>query len=164
MRAATARSRLSQRLRAARGAGVPISRAERWRAARRDESDARVAFADLSSWPTWPGMGDGNRDRVWRIAALVAGRDALRGCIDGAALRGYAALVGETAVEAVLELPDGGPAKLPAASRLKRSGQAIAEAALPARLAAALGRTTRADTDAARDIDAAERIARETAA
>jgi hypothetical protein len=162
--ARSARLRLAEVAHAAGTAGMPATRAGRLaaRAARRPV--ARVSLAELRCWPVWPGLDDAEIERFWRIAALVAARDALPEMIDGAALRAYAEQVGEAALEAVLDLPAGGTAPLAAAAKLTQHGRQIAERALPQALASAMGTGSATDSEAVAQIALAERIARGTRA
>ncbi|WP_315760395.1 hypothetical protein [Sphingomonas sp. Y38-1Y] len=139
------RARLFAGLATARAAGVAVSRADRLRGKPR----ATVSLAELADWPRWPSLPADARERVWRVAALVAARDALPEVIDGATLRGLAAAVGEDRLEAVLDLPPGGGGPLPPTTLLGEAGRRLAEAALPPALAAAMGHTPTGPTDAA---------------
>lgn len=170
MSARGARLRLAEIAQAAATAGMAPTRAARFAArfAARVERRpaARVPLAELRRWPAWPGLDGGEIERFWRVAALVAARDALPEMIDGATLRTYADPVGERALEAVLDLPAGGSAPLAPAAKLAQQGRQVAERALPPALAAAmrLGSVADADADAAGHVALAERIARGTRA
>ncbi|WP_404334959.1 hypothetical protein AB2M62_14845 [Sphingomonas sp. MMS12-HWE2-04] len=119
---------------------------------------ARPGFAELVSWPRWPGLDDEARASVWAVAALVEARDALAEEIDGSRLRDFAAQVGAEPLEAVLALPPGGRRALPEPGDLAAEGRELAEAALPPVLAGYLGiAAAGGDRDI---ISAAERIAR----
>ncbi|PCD03210.1 hypothetical protein COC42_01970 [Sphingomonas spermidinifaciens] len=129
------------------------------RSARLLDRGARAgSLADLMTWPRWPALPPDQRERVWRLTALIAARDALPDVIDGATLRGLAAAVGEDRLEAVLDLPPGGDAALPPTTTLGEAGRRIAEAALPAALATRLGHASDRP-DAAHHVAAAEEIA-----
>lgn len=156
------RLRLGEAARAAVAGGLPESRAERLARRLASQPAARVGLGELAAWPTWPGRDDAERERIWRIAALVSSRDALADIIYGATLRSYATSVGDRVVEAVLDLPAGGAAPLVAADTLAAEGLGIAERGLPPLLAAAMDRAAIADDTARRHMIAAERIARET--
>jgi hypothetical protein len=164
MSARGARLRLADIAHAAGAAGMAVTRADRFAARIERRPAARVPLAELRRWPAWPGLDDGEIERVWRITALVAARDTLPGMIDGAALRAYAEPVGEAALEAVLDLPAGGGAPLAPAAKLIQQGRQVAEQALPSALAAAMGLRSAADADAAEQVALAERIARRTRA
>lgn len=154
------RLRLAEVARAARHAGVPAARGARLAARVSGRTAARPSLVDLARWPSWPGADAGEQARVWRIAALVAARDAVGCVIEGEVLRAYAATVGDDALEAVLALPGGGVAPLVSPARLASQGRQVAERGLPSALAAALCVSEpRADTE--RDhVAHAERIAR----
>lgn len=126
------RDRLYASLATAWAAGVSTTRAARLL----DAGGRAGSLGDLLAWPRWPALPDEECERVWRLTALIAARDALPAVIDGATLRGLAAAVGEDRLEAVLDLPPGGDAALPPAEGLGETGRRIAEAALPAALAA----------------------------
>ncbi|WP_423605045.1 hypothetical protein [Sphingomonas sp. MS122] len=158
------RLRLAEIAHAAGTAGMATTRAGRFAARVEHRPAARVPLAELRRWPAWPGLGDDETERFWRIAALVAARDALPEMIDGAMLRAYAEPVGEAALEAVLELPAGGAAPLAPAAKLTQQGRQVAERALPHALAAAMGLASASDRDAARQVALAERVARGTRA
>lgn len=162
MSARAARLRLGEAARAAVAGGLPASRAERLGQRLAGQPAARVGLGELAAWPTWPGRDEAERERIWRIAALVSSRDALADIIYGATLRTYATTVGDRVVEAVLDLPAGGVAPLVAAETLSTEGRGIAERGLPPLLAVAMDRPAIADEAARRHMIAAERIARET--
>ncbi|MCW4460975.1 hypothetical protein OK349_04595 [Sphingomonas sp. BT-65] len=164
MSARGARLRLAEIAHAAEAAGMAATRAGRFAARTEHRPAARVPLAELRRWPAWPGLEGGEIERFWRIAALVAARDALPEMIDGAALRAYAEPVGEAALEAVLDLPPGGAAPLAPAAKLTQQGRQVTERALPHALAAAMGLASAADAEAAGQIALAERIARRTRA
>lgn len=164
MSARGARLRLAEIARAAESAGMAATRASRFAARAEHRPAARVPLAELRRWPAWPGLDDAELERFWRIAALVAARDALPEMIDGATLRAYAEPVGEAAFEAVLDLPPGGAAPLAPAANLAQHGRQVAERALPPALAAVMGLGSVADAEAAAQIVLAERIARGTRA
>jgi hypothetical protein len=148
------RSALSSAAAAARAAGVAVTRADR--VAGRPLCTAPLDA--LADWPRWPALAPAERERVWRLAALVAARDAVSEVIDGATLRAFADAVGEPALDAVLSLPAGGEAPLPPATLLGESGRRLAEAGLPLPLAAAMG-VPGDDPAAAATIAGAEAIA-----
>jgi hypothetical protein len=158
------RRRLAEIAEAARHAGVPATRGARLAARMSGQTAARPCLGELATWPSWPGAEAGEQARVWRIAALVAARDAVGHVIDGEVLRAYAATVGDDALEAVLALPEGGDGPLVSPARLASQGRQVAERGLPSALAVALCvPVSRADTE--RDhVVQAERIARECAA
>lgn len=164
MSARGARLRLAEVAHAAGIAGMAANRAGRFAARAGHRPAGRVPLAELRRWPIWPGLDDAEIERFWRIAALVAARDALPEMIDGAALRAYAEPVGEAALEAVLDLPPGGTAPLAPAAKLTQQGRQIAERALPQALASAMGTGSTSDAEAAAQIALAERIARGTRA
>ena len=157
-----ARLRLGEAARAAVAGGLPARRGERLAQRLAGQQAARVGLGELAAWPTWPGRDEAGRERIWRIAALVAARDALADIIYGATLRSYATSVGNRVVEAVLDLPTGGTAPLVGADDLPAEGLGIAERGLPPLLAIAMDRPAIADETARRHMIAAERIARET--
>ncbi|AHE54853.1 hypothetical protein NX02_15865 [Sphingomonas sanxanigenens DSM 19645 = NX02] len=154
--------RLGEAARAAVAGGLSASRSGRLARRLAGQPAARVGLGELVVWPTWPGRDEAERDRIWRIAALVASRDALADIIYGATLRSYATSVGNRVVEAVLDLPTGGTAPLVGADDLSTEGLAIAERGLPPLLAVAMDRPAIHDETARRHMLAAERIARET--
>lgn len=162
MSARGARMRLAEIAHAAGAAGMAATRAGRFAARVERRASARVPLAELRRWPAWPGLDGGETERFWRIAALVAARDALPGMIDGATLRTYAEPVGEAALEAVLDLPAGGTAPLALAAKLGQQGRQVAERALPQALAGAMGLASASDANAAAQVALAERIARGT--
>ncbi len=162
MSARGARLRLAEIVQAAGTVGMAVTRADRFAARIGRRPATRVPLAELLRWPVWPGLAEDEVERLWRIAALVAARDALPEMIDGAALRAYAAPVGEAALEAVLDLPAGGSAPLAPAANLAQQGRQLAERGLPSPLAAAMGLGSAADVDAAGQVALAERIARGT--
>lgn len=148
------RTVLAQAIATARGAGIGVSRADRVTGRRA----AAVPLAALADWPRWPALSPDARAAVWRVAALIAARDAVSDVIDGATLRTLADAVGENELEAVLALPPGGDAPLPPATLLAEHGRRLAEAALPPPLAAAM-QVTGGDPAAARALAQAEAIA-----
>lgn len=155
------RQRLSEVARAARYAGVPTTRSARLAARPSGRTAARPSLVDLARWPSWPGAEAGEQARVWRIAALVAARDAVGRVIEGEVLRAYAATVGDDALEAVLALPGGGDGPLVSPARLASQGRQVAEQGLPSALAMALCvPVSLADTERYH-VAHAERIARE---
>lgn len=150
----SARTRLYGALATARAAGVPLTRAARLL----DRGVRARSLGELLGWPRWPALPGAAQERVWRLTALVAARDALPEVIDGATLRGLAAAVGEDRLEAVLDLPPGGDAPLPPTTTLGETGRRLAGAALPPALGARLGHAGNRP-DAARHVAAAETIA-----
>lgn len=158
------RQRLAEIAGAARRAGVPATRGGRLVARISGQAAARPSLSELATWPSWPGAEAGEQARIWRIAALVAARDAVDDVIDGEVLRAYAATVGDDALEAVMALPAGGNSPLVSPARLASEGRQVAERGLPSALAVALCvPLSRADGERDHVIHA-ERIARECAA
>jgi hypothetical protein len=148
------RGALSQAAATARAAGIAVTRADRVVGRPR----CALSLDAIADWPRWPAFAAAERERVWRLAALIAARDAVAEVIDGATLRAFAGAVGEPALDAILSLPGGGEAPLPPATLLGESGRRLAEAGLPPPLAAAMGMPG-GDPTAATTIATAEAIA-----
>jgi hypothetical protein len=159
------RARLIAAGRHAAALGLALDRAARFVARRRNETPpAPPAFAELARWPGWPRLGGQERVRAFAAIAVVAGRDTLAREIDGARLRGYAAVLGTDLFEAVLALPQGGSWPLGSAEALSAAGRALAERALPVALAEPMGVVPVADSIAAAWVATAESLILDEAA
>jgi hypothetical protein len=142
----------------ARGLAIPHRRGARFAARRQGAPTPRLGLAEFRAWPRWPTLSDARQQRVWALAALLAGRDALADAIDGGWLRAYAAHVGDAVLDAVLDLPPGGDRPLPAADDLVSRGRELARSGLPPMLADAMGLSRTDDPTAARFVAQAEQM------
>ncbi len=137
--------------------GLAPGRGDRWRARLAGKAAPPPPRLDqLAAWPRWPRFEAAAQDRVLAAVATVAGRDALVREIDGARLRGYAAVLGEDLLEEVLALPAGGSHPLPSPDKAVAAGRLIVRQALPAELARASNIEPIADPRAAAWVATAE--------
>lgn len=151
------RRRLVEAGRQAVSLGLAPDRADRWRARVAGRSLPEAPRLDqLAAWPRWPRFEAEAQDRLLAAVATVAGRDSLAREIDGARLRGYAAVLGEDLLEEVMALPAGGTHPLPSPDKAVAAGRLLVRQALPPELARASGVAPVADRRAADWVATAE--------
>jgi len=131
-------------------AGWPAGRGARFL---REQAGKRAPdVATLLAAPRWPALAERAREAVAMVALLIAGQSTLARLIEGARLRRYAALVGDTVLERILSEGEGGAEPLPPPETLVETARTLLAAA------------TRDDAAAAAQLFRAERFLRDIGA